>query len=421
MFYGKISDEFNSLRGVGWMTKVSLQELLLFAGKIRKLHTGSELLLAYELDKYLKMMAGKSLDLSNVTIAKELLSGEHFSFIVNHMQLDIPIDRTMLADISKVHRRFFTQTVEGVAFKKVSDDEVVYDYYHDINANKIMRDDHSSAAYVSLAAYLIVSSYLKGKEMPKLIIDHERYNQREMEYADIFILKDYGNRILKDKVEIRYSTAWGYQPEWEAFVMYHRQRGEMNREYSIPEKFRYLKKNFEIGDVVLLYQRRPKGARGSISRLESCYPAVIRYYDSNVVRLDYYPIIQTKLTRYIELREVDERFLREGKESIYTDHDYERFVVSSETLPLVDVGVGTHTFLESTFFIKPLDTDGSYQYFENPQGGYDKVWLSTLDTIYAVFEDRGVDYNRERFLDTYFRPYNRIPVYDQLVNRAGVR
>lgn len=398
---------------------ISINDLLPRGVRIRKIQTGSELLLAYELDKYAKKMLGATLSLSDVSIAKELLSGEHFSFVVlNGLDVGIPTSRDNLVDYSKNKKYFFTDTVEGVVFSKVTPEEVVFDFEYDINANHKVHGENRSAAYVSLMAYLIVKAKAEGVQIPKLIIDHENYNQQELEYVDLFILKMYGNKVLKGLVEIRYSKAWGYQPEWEAFVIYHRQRGLMNGEYTAVEKFKHLRKNFEVGDVVLLYQRT-KGARGkTINQLKACYPAVIRYFDQNTIKLSYYPIVQTLLTRHMELEEVEHHFEDEGRESIYTQEDYDRFIVCNETFNLTEIGVDTCTWTETTFFIKPVDFDGSYQYFRTEEG-IDKVFLSTLDTLYAVFEDRGVDYNREKFLNTYFRPKNRIPVYDQYMARKN--
>jgi hypothetical protein len=395
------------------MLSISINELLPFGEKVKKIQTGSELLLAFELSKYARVMLDKHLTLSDVSIAKDLQTGEHFSYVVtNGLDVGFTPSRETLVDYTKNSRYFFEGTVDGVAFKKVTPEEVVYTFEHDVKANQSLHGENRSAAYVSLVAYLMVKSKLEGVPMPKLVIDHENYNQQELEYVDLLILQSYGNLLLKNLVEVKFSTAWGFQPDWEAFVVQNRQKGLMNTEYSVTEKAKNLKKNFEVGDVVLLYQRS-KGAKGkTINKLKACYPAVIRYFDQNSVKLSYFPIVATKLTRYMELDEVTSNFEDEGKESIYTHDDYERFIVVNETMSLTEIGIGTCTYVEQSFIIKPVDFDGSTQYLETPEGR-DRIWLSTLDTIYAVFEDRKVEYNKEKFLQTHFTSKGRQPIYDQ--------
>ncbi|MNW63497.1 hypothetical protein D3C74_417120 [compost metagenome] len=46
------------------------------------------------------------------------------------------------------------------------------------------------------------------------------------------------------------------------------------------------------------------------------------------------------------------------------------------------------------------------------------VKLDTLDTIYAVFEDRSVKYNKEKFLDEYFISRGKTPIYNKYAKRA---
>lgn len=387
--------------------KIKLNDLL--PRRIRKIHTGSELLLAYELDKYSKIFFGKGVEL-DVTIAKELINGEHFSFV--HRQdfdMGIEVDGTKLQNLDRVNQYYFTGTVEGIKFKSESPEEVVYDFNFDPRANAVLHYDNRSAAYVSLVAFLLVRAKAEGVAVPKLRIAHQDYTQASLEYSDLMILKGYGNKLMEDLLEIETAEVAHLQPEWEAFVLYNRQRGVMNRSYTSSEKAKHLNRNFEVGDAVLLY-KRTKGSSGStINLLKACFPAVITYFDSQVVKLKYFPIIQTRLTRYMELNDIEEELEAEGRKPIYMEEDYERFDQPTVTYNLTEVGVDTCTWIESDFFIKPVDQDGSMQYFRTPTG-LTHIKISTLDTIYAVFEDRGVEYNRDKFLAEYFN--GRQPIYD---------
>lgn len=403
---------------------ISINYLMPNGLELKKIETGSELLLAYELDKYAKVMLGKRLSLSGIEIAAELQSREHFSFVVTE-GLDvgfIPSLKT-LADLTKYPRLFFNGSVEGVEFRSRSDSEYVY-AFDDKSSNQVLHGENRSAAYVSLVAYLLVKSKRDGTPIPKLIIDHENYNHQEQEYDDLFVLILYGNQILKDIVELKYqyekNDKHRIQPEWEAFVAFHRQRGFMNREYTTTEKFEYLKENFEVHDVVLLYQLKKGPMSKTIYKVDSCYPAVIRYFDEHTIRLQYFPVVRTRLTHRMILDEVARSF-EENQNSIYTFDDYNNFKDQVVTYSLTECGIEKYSFTELALIINVFDYDGSYQYFQT-DNGIEKIWLQTPDTIFAVFEDRQVkEYNKEKFLQNYFYSRNKKPIYDRYFNLMDLK
>ncbi len=384
--------------------------------RVKKITTGSELLLAYELDKYSRLLLGKRVSLANVSIAKSIIGSEQFSFVVtNGLDVGFTPDMETLADYRVRVGLFFTKTIDGIVFKLMTPELWVYDFSYNSAANLITYGANRSAAYVSMIAYLIVKSAKDGVACPKLLIDHEEHAQLELEYVDLLILKGYGNKLLSNVVDINFSASAKQQPEWEAFVTLNRQRGVMNREYSTTEKYKYFKKHFEVGDVVLLY-KRAKGAKGkSINKLISCYPAVIRGFNKTNVDLMYYPQVRTKLTRHMQMSLAENDY--DGDLQV-TETDLDMFTACKQNLELMYTGVDVCTYLEETFILRPADFDGSPQYFRT-ENGFVRLFLSTLDTIYAVFEDRGVEYNKVRFLDTYFNSCNRVPVYDEMMRKQG--
>lgn len=387
---------------------------------VKRFTTASELLLAFELNKYTQKMLDKAISIEGIEVIKNIEKSEHYSFVVNNgfnvgrvLELD---ERENLAPYTS--NLYFSGDVEGIIFKEQTADVWVYERDFAIE-NNILHRAYVSNAYISLVAYMYVDSYIKGVSVPKLIIDHENHSQLADEYVDLLILRDWGNKILKSKLDIKFCTAKGHQPEWEAFVAVNRQRGYMTgrrivdkkrnvsyEPYSRDVKIKYLAKNFEVGDVVLYYLRDTSGKK--IGKLESCYPAVIKAFNPNgTITLAYYPINETRLTRNIEISNMIEM---SEDENVYTESDYNKFHESIVTFDINDIGIDKATYLEPVFILKPLDTDGSYQYFDTPDG-YKRVWLSTYDTIYAVFEDRGVKYNKDKFLRTYFTN-DRTPVYE---------
>lgn len=395
------------------MDFICINELLPEGRKIRKILSGSELIFAYELDKYTRMFLNRRVTLKNVGLAKSLIASEYFSFVYNNgLDFGVVVDPSILVKYSASYKStFFTGTVENLVYKSITPELWVYDFTVDKAANTIANAGNRSAAHVSIVACMIVDAFAKGVSCPRIVFDNTVNSQLELAYVDLLILKLYGNRILDGVFDIIYSNHLKQQPEWEAYITFHRQCGLMNKDYTSLEKYRYLKKHLGVGDVVLLY-KRAKAAKGqTISSLISCYAAVITDFNKQGVSLTYYPFMSTKLTRSIELSTLEKEH---GEELILTQYDYDKFPVCSENFDMTSLGVGTCTYLEQFFIIKPTDYDGSYQYFK-VGGNYERVYMSTVDTIYAVFEDRGVVYNRDKFLHEYFTSRGREPlVYSYL-------
>ena len=96
---------------------INLNDLL--PKQIKQITTGSELLLAYELNKYTKSMFGKRVALSGIKIHKALLTTEDFSFVVfNGLDVGFKPDITKLVSFGKSVERYFSGTVEDVYIKE---------------------------------------------------------------------------------------------------------------------------------------------------------------------------------------------------------------------------------------------------------------------------------------------------------------
>lgn len=395
------------------MEKIKLNELL--GCSIKKICSGSELMLLYELDKYSKELLNKEVDFSGIQIIKELHNNEYYSYVYAK-GLDfnyIPLAEE-LVDITEVSRKFFTADLTGIVFEKKTAKEWVYDYNTNRTANLILNKYNRSGGYVSLYAYMVVLSYRDGKKTPKLILQNTSPKQEEMEYVDILILKNFGNCLLKNKVEIIYSKEVVIQPEWEAYITYNRQLGYMNREIKLNEKLKYISKNFQVGDVVLYYKTEKAIKSKSIRKLLHCYPAVIRNITKTNIYLDYYPDITTKLTHKRNLEQAEEIC---GNSYKYTPDDYNRFPVCRLNLDILNTGFDLLVYLEDEFLLTPQNgVDSFEQYLVNAEGVESIYILDTLNTIYAVFEDRGIKYNKEKFLEKFFKKQK--PVYDTIVGNS---
>ena len=394
------------------MSSIKLSELM---GKhIKKVFSGSELLYIYELNKYTKELLGADLDVEDIQMVKELRKGDYFSYVYSKgMNFNyIPIE-SELSDITEVSRRFFNSDLSGVVFETQTDDTWLYNYKTNTKANLVLNQYNRSAGYVSLYAYMVVNAYKMGKKVPLLVLENSSPKQEEFEYVDILILKNFGNCFLKDKVEVIFSKEVVIQPEWEAYIMYHRQLGLMLSEVKATDKFKYMTKNFEYGDVVLYYETDKAIKSKSIRRLMNCYPAVIKSVTKTGVSLEYYPDISTELTKKRELQKAEEIC---GGEYKYSHEDYNRFPRCSINLDYFNFGVDTLFYTEDRYLLTPQNgTDSFKQYITNKDGIEGVYDMDTLNTIYAVFEDRHIRYNKEGFLNKYFKKEK--PLYDIIKGR----
>jgi hypothetical protein len=394
------------------METISLNELL--GLKIKKIFSGSELMFLYELNRYSKEILKKELDLEDVSIVKELKKCDYFSYVYTKgLDVNYYPKREELVDIGEISRKFFTSDLSGVVFEKKTAKEWVYSYTTDRRANLILNQYNRSGGYVSLYAYMVVKSYESGKKVPKLILKNNSPKQEEMEYLDIIILKNFGNKLLEGKVEIEYSTEVVVQPEWEAFVMYHRQLGHMLTDSTSLEKYKYTVKNFEVGDVVLFYKTEKAIKSKTIRRLINCYPATILAITKEGVKLEYYPDITTELTHKRILEGIQEKY--EGEYS-YSPEDFSRFSKCGITVSYINMGIDHLLYQEDEFIMAPLNGIDTFEQYLVDKNGIEGVYkLDTLNNIYAVFEDRKITYNKDRFLNKYFKDTK--PKYDKVLGR----
>ena len=399
-------------RGFNAMDYITLTELLGY--KVKKIQSGSELLFVWELYKYCKELLNKTLTIEDAQVLKAVREGEHFAYVYNNSDLNMnytPGPNEILADYSETDRKYFKGDLSGIVFEKQTEEEWVYCYHTDKSANIVLYGYNRSAGYVSLYAYMVVKSYMESKKVPKLVLKNLSPKQEEQEYVDILILQNFGNKWLKDKVEIQFSKEVVVQPEWEAFIMYQRQLGNMLEEASSLQKYKYVMKNFVVGDVVLYYQTDKSIKSKSIRKLTNCFPAVITEINKNEIKIKYYPMIETLLTHKIRLQEVEQNCGIEGFK--YSTNDYNNFPICTATLDYISTGIDILTYTEDSFILKLVNGVDKFPQYIQDSDGITRIYeLDTINTIYAVFEDRKVEYDKERFLQLRFK--KEVPVYDEV-------
>lgn len=370
---------------------------------IQEIKTGSELLLFAECQRYLASY-GEKLE-CDIAVDKRLYDSEYACYLI---EKGVIVNFT--CNRQSTSSDFYIDSVDSVEFRELSNEEWIFNYMDNPIANKAVCGRNRSKAYVSLLAYFLVYRAMTDAK-PVLHIAQSNIPASNCEYVELMILQTYGNKLITPDVmflEMLNSNGKGSHPAWEADVIWHRQLGEMCRAYGSDEKYKYAHSKFSVGDVVLLYKRDKGSAQDNkIRGLVSCAIAIIESISNTGVSMRVFPAVETVLTTR---RSIDEAGGRD-KGSVWSIEDYRSFQVVNKSISWSDIGVDGMLWDEIYFITEVIDTDGSYQDIMTEEGVQTK-FLSTPETVYAVFENRKVTYDKDRFLAKYFNGVS--PYYDSV-------
>ena len=400
------------------ITNLPLTFQELFGKKVTRFKTGSELLLAYYLDKYSRALLGRPFYTDDIPIDKSLAKCRYNAFVYQKAYKR----NTSLAYTDKDLTNWLANNKLNLIYdgnsalvQPIADTptDVTYRFTRDEASLREIRT-HRQTGYVDLVAFNIINGFKYGK-FRTVNIDNRDCEPRDNEYTELIILRDYGNKLFEDAafinaygrplIRISYMDSDKSQPDYEADIEYHRQRGTMSREYRPSEKYSVFLKMFEIGDVVLVYKRKNPHKKKLFEVLNSCSIGIIRKADAQGVVLDEIPTPETRLTQYKNITEI----IAKSKCKIYTETDKTKFSLVNAKYAWQDIGVCEATYNEGIFIRTVIPDDGCEQWLTDGVNET-KMWLATPDVCYAVLEDRGVKYNQFRFKQMYFR--NSTPVYD---------
>lgn len=402
------------------MDTININEVLPAGKHIKKFLTGSEIMLAVAINAYTKHLLGKQLDCRDIRVNPELLGQNIFHFAcdsplqpdgVLFNEADKPTG-TPSGQLVQKFKPFMLNIVESFVME-ITPESWRFSYSMSPFENSQIRTGDVKFNYCYIIAKYLLWCYMNPKSpTPKLIIDQDGYSIYNDEYAALIILQQYGNKIMTPSImELRYKNGVNEDFEWVAYWEEKRERGfakSANFTYTTQDKVARMKAlQLRVGDVVLLYKRKASKNNGDITQnVTACYPAVIYGIDEAGITLTYYTQTDLKLTRkyHIELMQMN------GGGSIYTRNDIVKFDSSHKKFDWFTIGIEGCSTNESVLIIPPVADDTTRQYINN---GYKdcEVELNSLETIYALFEDRNIKYNKERFLARYFK--GQIPIYEQ--------
>ncbi|HBG2132375.1 TPA: hypothetical protein KPJ62_002701 [Clostridioides difficile] len=381
----------------------------------------SELLFVYEIDRYVKSILNDNLCLDNVKIVPELLKNKFFTYVMHE---GLPLNyEYKIENCSKLNNFSITEIIDetNISFIKDTDEEIIYCCDEtNFSINYRYNRSNKDIIYISIIAYIFVRAFSNNKNVPKIIFGKPTHTYLEEEYNHLIILNAYGNKFLKSFEYHGICIKEDSNQEWLSYLSYRRQLGYMSRPYNIIEKSKYISENYKVGDVFLYYKRYFRKEKKldvidleNIPTIVGCFPAIIREIKKTSITIDYYPTIETKLTRYMNLREVEHSNFADN----LTFDDYNLFTVTQETFDYLSFGIDDLTFDEDIMFLSYMDDyDGSFQWLKDKNNNLHNVWLNTINTIYAVFKDRNVQYNQEDFLNKYFK--DKKPFYDIIIENG---
>ena len=90
---------------------------------------------------------------------------------------------------------------------------------------------------------------------------------------------------------------------------------------------------------------------------------------------------------------------------------YEQLITRQESFDLLEVGVEYYLYDELMFILPLEQAEDMKEQWVSRDGRVDKLILSQNDLIYWILEDYKYEYNKERFLERYFK--NKEPLRDR--------
>lgn len=279
------------------------------------------------------------------------------------------------------------------------------DWVFDVFDNQLENNHvgyNTGSGYIPLMAYFAVSKMLAGEKGQLRLVtrlsgaDH---------YINLIILRNYGNRLVNDMLSIENCNL--EQADWVAYVKMQKSFGRMATDSDSTEKQKWLKEHdVQKGDILLLYEIE-KGASISNREITACHMVVVESYDSMSIQYTYIGTTELVLTQIERVSKTE--FMQKSVK------EYQDFFKQTKSLSYTSVGIEYLTYEEDYMLMLPTGDDVSCQLMilpgENGKWELRQVVLDTLETIYAVLENRGIKYSKERFLNKYFK--GKVPYYDR--------
>lgn len=385
--------------------------------RVTTIKTGSELYLAYCLNLYSCKELGVPFSIENCTIDKAIMTCTYMAYClrsayITNAQLPLSDEEKQTWMKNQRWSSFYSSDVSFIKPVSIDANSVVYSRVQGSLNDDIDFMRQRGTGYVHLLAYNIIRNYKEGTHR-MLYIDGSSFIPDRHEYSNLYILSQYGNRLITpDLCSFTFAEDKSVNPEYIAWIDEKQQRNKHNMVYSPKTKYSYTKSKgrYLEGDVVLIYKTRDPMKRKEYAPLVACILGVIQEIKPDGITFLEIAKPETKLTQWHTITNIIESSRARGVKSVYTDQDKRSFspVIRSYTWEVI--GADDLSYNEGIFFTRPFSDDGTSQWLSDGVNEQE-VFLNTVETCYAVLTDRGITFNKQRFMQRYF-PNNTLPIYE---------
>lgn len=396
---------------------------------VKKINTGAELMLCLALNIHLKKIdPAYRLDLSFVKIDAALMQQPLYAMMRN----ETACPDGVLFGNSAIAAPAYTvacninpnMDYDNVILERDAAGNYTFQYGHPddsgldsmTNINTCVKPG-APYSYICLFAKVMVTNYVNNTNY-KFKVNQAGYSITEDEYSALISLIKYGNKLGEGRIELDYidTMTAADDREWYAYCWEHKQHGLMasyaSNIYSAKDKIAWFQKNnLRVGDVVVLIKRKYSKIETPVYKnRQACYPAVITGLTADGISLKYLPRVITSLTQ----RKQIEAVMDSSCSSIYREADKHSYNTSDVFYSWNSIGVDGYSSREFWMIIPLMNDDFTRQWLTDGVKDY-LVELNSVETTYAVLEDRKIKYAKDRFLTRYFK--NSVPIYDQYKQR----
>lgn len=263
----------------------------------------------------------------------------------------------------------------------------------------------ASKAWISMIAMVAVNRLMTGVP-EKLCIEFPYVvAKNQLALSDFLLLMDESNAL----------TGWIFfsfdnsisgdiirQVGYEAWWYKGKERGLVDRWYSPKEKLNYMRNtlNFDVGDLVILYERKYSTKFNYIKSIASCHFAIIREMTNTSVTFEVINTVKTKYGAEVYFKNQTMAV----KEMYCGSTTYKTWNSSKVTYDLADLGVEYYLHTEVNFIVPLNQADDILELDVTDGNGRTGCYaLSQNDAVYWILKDYNIDFNEDKFLSTYFK------------------
>lgn len=277
--------------------------------------------------------------------------------------------------------------------------------------NRSLNHNSADMAWVSLVAMVAVRRLFEGAPSSLLLRFSGNMLINSMALSHLMVL-DSMTQCLKGWVSYEFDNTVPeknqLQLSYYAWYSMGRESGMLDRWYNGREKIKYMKQlGLAPGDLVLFYEREKEQKMNYIKSIAGCTVAKIVKADSRDIELE---LIHTVMPMFAGKEAFDDHTM--SVKMMYMDKKpYATINVERRSMSLADLGVEYMMYSEHQFIV-PLNHASDVVPTRVTDGVREEtLLLDQNNLIYWILEDYGYEYNRERFLERYFK--NTEPLRDR--------